>query len=147
MNFNTLSEPSDVHTGDAVVCGNKSCAAILSHFSVLADQKDEEEKVRSGTSWASLLVITEHMTSNMQDLTLEVQAQFYAMWKLSAISKCGNHWKWAQKMILGKGAHLFLFSTSAATVVKIGVCSTRRRSTISFHSCKSIMDGCTCVLL
>ena len=47
VNFNTLMGPSDVHTGDAVVCSNKNCAAILSHFSTLMEQEDQkEEKVR-----------------------------------------------------------------------------------------------------
>ena len=47
MKFNTLVEPSDVHTGDSVVCSNPNCTAILSHLSSLKDHKDpdKEEKV------------------------------------------------------------------------------------------------------
>ena len=46
VKFNKLTEPSDVHTGDAVVCTNKSCLAVLSHLSVLIDQEAEADKVR-----------------------------------------------------------------------------------------------------
>ncbi len=50
INFTTLSEPSDVHTGDAVICSNGNCAAILSHFSELEQPEDQQamEKVREG---------------------------------------------------------------------------------------------------
>ena len=47
VKFNSLTEPSDVHTGDAAVCGNKNCAAILSHLSTLMEQEEgKKEKVR-----------------------------------------------------------------------------------------------------
>lgn len=47
VKFNTLVEPSDVHTGDSVVCVNTNCTAILSHLSTVKDHKDtdKEEKV------------------------------------------------------------------------------------------------------
>ena len=46
VKFNTLTGPSAVHTGDAVVCSNPSCTAILSHLSSLsqpASASPEEE--------------------------------------------------------------------------------------------------------
>ena len=46
VKFNRLVEPSDVHTGDPVVCGNDGCSAILSHLSSITDQQDKQEKVR-----------------------------------------------------------------------------------------------------
>ncbi len=48
VKFNTLTGPSHVHTGDAVLCGNDSCTAILSHLSRVTDHKDpqKDEKVR-----------------------------------------------------------------------------------------------------
>ena len=49
VKFNTLTGPSHVHTGDAVVCSNGSCTAILSHISKATDHQDPEkmEKVES----------------------------------------------------------------------------------------------------
>ena len=42
VKFKTLAESSSVHTGDAVVCKNTQCSAVLSHLSdpdkVLGDQ-------------------------------------------------------------------------------------------------------------
>jgi hypothetical protein len=46
VKFNKLIEPSDVHTGDAVVCGNASCSAVLSHLSSVTDQEGKSDKVR-----------------------------------------------------------------------------------------------------
>lgn len=46
VQFNKLIEPSDVHTGDAVVCGNKNCLAILCHLSSVTDQEGKDEKVK-----------------------------------------------------------------------------------------------------
>ena len=46
VKFNTLAEPSDVYTGDAVMCSNENCSAIMSHMSSLVDQEEKEDKVR-----------------------------------------------------------------------------------------------------
>jgi hypothetical protein len=49
VKFNTLTGPSAVHTGDAVVCSNPSCTAILSHLSSLsqpASASPEEDSSR-----------------------------------------------------------------------------------------------------
>lgn len=46
VKFNKLIEPSDVHTGDAIVCGNKNCSAVLSHLSTVADQEGKDKKVK-----------------------------------------------------------------------------------------------------
>lgn len=45
VKFNTLTEPSHMHTGDAVVCGNKNCTAILSHLSKLKENTETGAKV------------------------------------------------------------------------------------------------------
>ena len=47
VKFNKLTDPSNIHTGDAVVCGNAHCTAILSHLSKLTDSEDpgKDEKV------------------------------------------------------------------------------------------------------
>ncbi len=45
VKFNKLIEPSDVHTGDPVVCTNENCSAVLSHFSTVSDQDGKDEKV------------------------------------------------------------------------------------------------------
>lgn len=47
VKFNTLTEPSHVHTGDSVVCSNPSCTAILSHLSQLKESTgdDKDNKV------------------------------------------------------------------------------------------------------
>ncbi len=44
VKFNSLTEPSDVHTGDPVQCTNQNCAAILSHFSSVVEQKEGESR-------------------------------------------------------------------------------------------------------
>lgn len=53
VKFNKLTDPSNIHTGDAVVCSNAHCTAILSHLSKLSDhedpQKDEKVYVRART--------------------------------------------------------------------------------------------------
>ena len=50
VKFNTLTGPSAVHTGDAVVCSNPSCTAILSHFSSLsATSRDDDTPRVSGS--------------------------------------------------------------------------------------------------
>ena len=45
VKFNTLTEPSHMHTGDAVVCNNKECTAILSHLSKLKQNIETGAKV------------------------------------------------------------------------------------------------------
>ena len=45
VKFNTLTEPSHMHTGDAVVCSNKDCTAILSHLSRLKENTETGAKV------------------------------------------------------------------------------------------------------
>lgn len=40
VKFNSLTAPSQVHTGDAVVCSNEACTAILSHISQLKESDD-----------------------------------------------------------------------------------------------------------
>ena len=45
VKFNTLTEPSHMHTGDAVVCSNKDCMAILSHLSRLKQNTETGTKV------------------------------------------------------------------------------------------------------
>ena len=47
VRFNTLVEPPMVHTGDAVVCSNDYCAAVVSHLSKLTGC-DKAESVRKG---------------------------------------------------------------------------------------------------
>ena len=47
VKFNKLIEPSDVHTGDPVVCSNLSCTAVLSNLSSTTDQEGKDEKVNS----------------------------------------------------------------------------------------------------
>jgi len=42
VKFKTLAESSSVHTGDAVVCKNTQCSAVLSHPSNLTKMLDEE---------------------------------------------------------------------------------------------------------
>ncbi|XP_065898859.1 circularly permutated Ras protein 1-like [Dysidea avara] len=44
VKFNTLTEPSHMHTGDAVVCSNKDCTAILSHMSKLKQNTETGAK-------------------------------------------------------------------------------------------------------
>ena len=46
VKFNKLIEPSDVHTGDPVLCGNQSCLAVLSHLSSVVNQEGKDEKVK-----------------------------------------------------------------------------------------------------
>ena len=48
VKFNKLIEPSDVHTGDPVVCTNKNCSAILSHLSSMSSQDGKDESVSRG---------------------------------------------------------------------------------------------------
>lgn len=43
VKFNKLTDPSNIHTGDAVVCGNTQCTAILSHLSKISDNEDGEK--------------------------------------------------------------------------------------------------------
>lgn len=45
VKFNTLTEPSHMHTGDAVVCSNEDCTAILSHLSRLKENTETGAKV------------------------------------------------------------------------------------------------------
>ena len=45
VKFNTLTKPSHMHTGDAVVCSNKDCMAILSHLSKLKENVETGAKV------------------------------------------------------------------------------------------------------
>jgi hypothetical protein len=44
VKFNTLTGPSCVHTGDAVVCSNPSCTAILSQLSQLSQSTGQEDR-------------------------------------------------------------------------------------------------------
>ena len=47
VKFTKLTDPSNIHTGDAVTCSNVHCTAILSHLSKLSDSEDpdKDEKV------------------------------------------------------------------------------------------------------
>ena len=45
VQFNTLTEPGHMHTGDAQFCSNEKCGAIVSHLSKLEDAEDEDTKV------------------------------------------------------------------------------------------------------
>ena len=54
VKFNTLTGPSAVHTGDAVVCSNPSCTAILSHYSQLTEVAGSEGSEGSEGSKVSL---------------------------------------------------------------------------------------------
>ena len=45
VKFNALTEPSHMHTGDAVVCSNEDCTAILSHLSRLKENTETGAKV------------------------------------------------------------------------------------------------------
>jgi len=51
VKFNTLTEPSHMHTGDAVVCSNKDCTAILSHLSKLKQNTETGAKVSLRLLW------------------------------------------------------------------------------------------------
>ena len=42
VRFNTLAETPKVHTGDAVVCSNGYCTAVISHLSKLTECDDSE---------------------------------------------------------------------------------------------------------
>ena len=61
VKFNTLTGPSAVHTGDAVVCSNSACTAILSHLSQLSGASGgEDSKVglsssREGHIWGEII--------------------------------------------------------------------------------------------
>lgn len=50
VKFNKLTEPSNVHAGDAVTCANSNCTAVLSFVSKVttpvADGSDQGNKVR-----------------------------------------------------------------------------------------------------
>ena len=60
VKFNTLTGPSHVHTGDAVVCSNPACTAILSHLSELRETTGQEEsKVEHTTQWVHSTVIAQ----------------------------------------------------------------------------------------
>jgi len=45
VKFSLLSEPGHLHTGDAIVCCNKKCAAVLNHLSKLSEEVGRKEKV------------------------------------------------------------------------------------------------------
>ena len=45
MKFKTLAESTSIHTGDAVLCNNPHCTAVLSHLSKLTEASGREEKV------------------------------------------------------------------------------------------------------
>jgi hypothetical protein len=51
VKFNTLTGPSAVHTGDAVVCSNPSCTAILSHLSSLSQPDSASLEEDSSRDW------------------------------------------------------------------------------------------------
>lgn len=52
VKFNKLTDPSNIHTGDAVVCGNAQCTAILSHLSKISDNEDAEKDEKVQTIYA-----------------------------------------------------------------------------------------------
>lgn len=45
VKFNTLTEPSQMHTGDAQFCSNTKCGATVSHFTKLEGTDEEDSKV------------------------------------------------------------------------------------------------------
>lgn len=45
VKFNSLAEPGNFHTGDAEICSNKECEAIVSHLTTLKGEKDDMNKV------------------------------------------------------------------------------------------------------
>ena len=45
VKFKTLPESTSIHTGDAVLCSNPHCTAVLSHISKLTEVPGKEEKV------------------------------------------------------------------------------------------------------
>ena len=40
VQFGSLAEPSQWHTGDALFCSNKKCAAVVSHLTKLEGEDD-----------------------------------------------------------------------------------------------------------
>ena len=42
VKFSTLAEPGHIHTGDAQVCSNKKCGAIVSHLSTILGEDDDK---------------------------------------------------------------------------------------------------------
>ena len=45
VKFKTLAESTSIHTGDAVLCSNLHCTAVLSYLSKLTKVSGREEKV------------------------------------------------------------------------------------------------------
>ena len=45
VKFKTLVESTSIHTGDAVLCNNPHCTAVLSHLSNVTKVPGREEKV------------------------------------------------------------------------------------------------------
>ena len=45
VKFNSLAQPGNLHTGDAEVCSNKECGAIVSHLTKLEGEEDQMDKV------------------------------------------------------------------------------------------------------
>ena len=45
VKFKTLAESTSIHTGDAVLCSNPQCTAVLSYLSKLTKNTGKEEKV------------------------------------------------------------------------------------------------------
>jgi len=45
VKFNLLSQPGHLHTGDAIVCCNEKCTAVLNHYSRLSEEVGKKEKV------------------------------------------------------------------------------------------------------
>ena len=55
VKFSLLSEPGHLHTGDAIVCCNEKCAAVLNHLSKLSEVVGKKEKVMFNINVGSML--------------------------------------------------------------------------------------------
>ena len=58
VKFSLLSEPGHLHTGDAIVCCNEKCAAVLNHLSKLSEVVGKKEKVMFNINVGSMLIRT-----------------------------------------------------------------------------------------
>lgn len=55
VKFSLLSEPGHLHTGDAIVCCNEKCAAVLNHLSKLSEEVGKKEKVGAMLNMGSMI--------------------------------------------------------------------------------------------